>query len=251
MNFCQRLAFVRHAAGLSQEQLAAQLNVDPALLAEWESGQAVPDALTAAKICEALHISADFLLLGKTPEEAGAAAHPDASAGAAFPKECPCCGRPLSGGKCTVCGFTPTPSASTGDTARYAIVTAATAFAQLSDKTDDLIAQLEKYCGMDPEIAKEALLRLRDDANYRLLLRRGLSRSAAQWLYTRLESFYLPLRIVEDCGEPEEELGKKETAFSVQQPKTSSAPSEGMTFGGTVLAVILGVILALILLSFL
>ena len=38
MNFCQRLAFVRHAAGLSQEQLAAQLNVDPALLAEWESG---------------------------------------------------------------------------------------------------------------------------------------------------------------------------------------------------------------------
>ena len=68
MELSDRIALVRKAAGLTQEQLGALVGVTRQAVSKWESGQAVPDSMTAAKLCEALHVSADFVLLGKEPD---------------------------------------------------------------------------------------------------------------------------------------------------------------------------------------
>ena len=64
MEWNDRLAAARKAAGLSQEQLGERLDVTRQAVSKWESGQATPDVLTAARLCEVLQISADYLLLG-------------------------------------------------------------------------------------------------------------------------------------------------------------------------------------------
>ena len=63
MEWNDRLAAARKAAGLSQEQLGERLDVTRQAVSKWESGQATPDVLTAARLCEVLQISADYLLL--------------------------------------------------------------------------------------------------------------------------------------------------------------------------------------------
>ena len=69
MELNERIAFVRRAAGLSQEQLGEQLGVTRQAVSKWESGQTVPDAITISRLCQVLNVSADFVLLGKEPEE--------------------------------------------------------------------------------------------------------------------------------------------------------------------------------------
>lgn len=69
MELKDRIAAVRRAAGLTQEQLGELVGVTRQAVSKWEAGQTVPDALTVAKLCEALHVSADYVLLGKEPEE--------------------------------------------------------------------------------------------------------------------------------------------------------------------------------------
>ena len=68
MELNERIAAVRKAAGLTQEQLGELVNVSRQAVSKWESGQAVPDALTIAELCRKLHVSADYLLLGTDPE---------------------------------------------------------------------------------------------------------------------------------------------------------------------------------------
>ena len=71
MEFHQRLSFLRKAAGLTQEQLGARVGVTRQAVSKWESGQVSPDVATVARLCGALNVSADFLVLGKEPEEPG------------------------------------------------------------------------------------------------------------------------------------------------------------------------------------
>ena len=71
MEFHERLAFLRKAAGLTQEQLGARVGVTRQAVSKWESGQVSPDVATVARLCGALNVSADFLVLGKEPEEPG------------------------------------------------------------------------------------------------------------------------------------------------------------------------------------
>ena len=54
--------------------------------------------LTAARLCEVLQISADYLLLGKNeaPSDPEAYTPPDT---------CPCCGREVPGSICPACGY--------------------------------------------------------------------------------------------------------------------------------------------------
>ena len=68
MELHERIAFVRKAAGLTQEQLGEKLGVTRQAVSKWESNQATPDALTIARLCTELGISADFVLLGKEPD---------------------------------------------------------------------------------------------------------------------------------------------------------------------------------------
>ena len=65
MEWNQRLAAVRKAAGLTQEQLGELVGVTRQAVSKWEAAQTVPDALMIAEICRQLHVSADYILLDK------------------------------------------------------------------------------------------------------------------------------------------------------------------------------------------
>ena len=52
----------RKAKGLSQEELAAKLNVARQTLSKWEKGRSVPDAEMLIQIAKALDTSASDLL---------------------------------------------------------------------------------------------------------------------------------------------------------------------------------------------
>ena len=101
MELNERIASVRKAAGLTQEQLGELVGVSRQAVSKWESGQAVPDALTITALCQKLHVSADYLLLGVDPDTASG------SAASAYtpPDTCPCCGRHVGGTICPVCGY--------------------------------------------------------------------------------------------------------------------------------------------------
>ena len=91
-----RIAAARKLAGLTQEQLGELLGVTRQAVSKWESGQTVPDAVTVARLCKALHVSADYVLLGKEPEESDDQTPPAYT----LPDTCPCCGRKVSGSIC-------------------------------------------------------------------------------------------------------------------------------------------------------
>ena len=86
MELHERIAFVRKAAGLTQEQLGEKLGVTRQAVSKWESNQATPDALTIARLCTELGVSADFVLLGKEPDGETASAPVSTVT-------CPCCGK--------------------------------------------------------------------------------------------------------------------------------------------------------------
>ena len=95
----QRLVDRRKAAGLSQEALAAQLGVSRQAVSKWESGQTVPDAVTVARLCDALHVPAGYVLLGGEPELPERCAAPTYTMAAAWP----CRGRTSAGNTHTLC----------------------------------------------------------------------------------------------------------------------------------------------------
>ena len=49
MELHERIAAVRKAAGLTQEQLGELLGVTRQAVSKWESGQTVPDTVTVAR----------------------------------------------------------------------------------------------------------------------------------------------------------------------------------------------------------
>ena len=52
MELKDRIAAVRKAAGLTQEQLGELLGVTRQAVSKWESGQTTPDAATIAALCK-------------------------------------------------------------------------------------------------------------------------------------------------------------------------------------------------------
>ncbi len=234
MELKDRIAFVRKAAGLSQEQLGELLGVTRQAVSKWESGQATPDAVTVARLCRALHVSADFVLLGKEPED-GASAEEARD----IPAFCLCCGREVSGSFCPVCGF-PLPSRPPRGP-RYAVAALSLAYTG----REDHVAELVKYCGFSEEAAKAVLTQYRESST-RFLLGRNLSDAAAQWMTSHLDpDYFTDLRIVEDCGEENDDalLTKK---AAMERPPSALPKSGGIGFWGVVGAVIV----ALLILSF-
>lgn len=53
---------LREAAGLKQYELAALMNIKPASVSAWESGQAYPSAENLMRLADILHCSTDALL---------------------------------------------------------------------------------------------------------------------------------------------------------------------------------------------
>lgn len=68
MALSEKLYALRKKSGLSQEQLAEQLNVSRQAISKWESGQSVPESGKLVAISKFFNISLDYLM-GETEEQ--------------------------------------------------------------------------------------------------------------------------------------------------------------------------------------
>lgn len=58
----QRIKAARTAQGLTQRAIAASLGMQPLAATRWENDTRTPDAATIVRLCDLLHVSADYLL---------------------------------------------------------------------------------------------------------------------------------------------------------------------------------------------
>lgn len=65
MAFAEKLYALRKRSGLSQEQLAEQLNVSRQAISKWERGQSLPESEKLISISEYFHISLDERVMEK------------------------------------------------------------------------------------------------------------------------------------------------------------------------------------------
>lgn len=61
MNFNEKLASYRKSKGLTQEQLAEQMQVSRKSVSKWETGEVIPDLTKVMKLSELLNVSIDEL----------------------------------------------------------------------------------------------------------------------------------------------------------------------------------------------
>ena len=246
MEWNERVAAARKAAGLTQEALGEKLGVSRQAVSKWESGQAVPDLDTVAKLCLALGFSADYLLFGREDAPAPAESAPAESApGPTYPDTCPCCGRPTSGGTlCPACGY-PLPALPFPGP-RSALTCGAKLFTSIGSAREDLARDFVQFCGKPDAYARELVRLMENGSDYRVVLRRDLPDSAALFLAQHLNREYLDPKIVLDEGEPQQELLGKTEAMTIPA-RPSSETKSGLGFWGVVGAVVV----ALLILSFL
>ena len=232
MELHERIAFVRKAAGLTQEQLGEKLGVTRQAVSKWESNQATPDAVTVARLCAELHVSADFVLLGKEPDGSAAAQPPTVI--------CPCCGKPAAQGtpNCLECGYDYYPNPA-DDESRYAIIVTGISYG------DAPHLPLMRYGGHSEEEARQIV---HDMQNFgethleKLVLRRDLPRSVALWIAASIQLEY-GLRIVSDNDTlSDEQLLDAPKALDLPEARKKDRGSLG--FWGVVGAVVLGIIIA-------
>ncbi len=68
MAFSENLQFIRTQAGVTQEQLAEQLEVSRQSVSKWEGGQSFPEMDTLLRICDLYDVNLDTLLRGSVEE---------------------------------------------------------------------------------------------------------------------------------------------------------------------------------------
>ena len=68
MSFSENLQFLRAQAGVTQEQLAEQLDVSRQSVSKWESAQSFPEMDTLLRICDLYDVNLDALLRGSVEE---------------------------------------------------------------------------------------------------------------------------------------------------------------------------------------
>lgn len=69
MSFADRLREARRDCGLSQEELAEQLDVSRQAVGKWEQGMAYPELEKLLALCAVLNVSADLLLHDELPPQ--------------------------------------------------------------------------------------------------------------------------------------------------------------------------------------
>ena len=62
MNLSEKLLKLRKQSGLSQQELADQLNVSRQSVSKWELNESVPDISNILALSEIYHVSTDYLL---------------------------------------------------------------------------------------------------------------------------------------------------------------------------------------------
>ena len=65
-----RIAAVRKAKGLTQQDLAGMVGVSFQAVSKWETGQSLPDVTLLTRIADALDMTLDQLVAGRTPAPA-------------------------------------------------------------------------------------------------------------------------------------------------------------------------------------
>lgn len=232
MELNERIAAVRKAAGLTQEQLGELVGVTRQAVSKWESGQTVPDAITMGRLCLALHVSADYVLLGKEPEEAGTGQPAPVQ-----PEYCPCCGRSIDGVVCPHCGY-PLPDIPPSHQ-RYAVTAVGRYYANPYAEE-----HLMHFCGLSREEARRVL---QDSHDRETVLRRGLTDGAARYLSANLNRAMFPtVRVVADDGRPAESLPGGGTAMTISEPEPRSLDFWGVV-GAVAAALVLIFLLQLVL----
>ena len=100
MTLGERIALARKQAGLSQEQLGERLGVSRQAVSKWESDQNNPDVAYIAELCRLFGVSSDWLLLGdESAREKAPGRCPGCRAVVTgLDRFCPNCGRPLQSG---------------------------------------------------------------------------------------------------------------------------------------------------------
>ena len=94
MTLGERLTALRKGAGLSQEQMAAELNVSRQAISKWETDQSAPELEKLMALAELFSVSTDELLGRKVlqketqPETAKKSDGADALTRAAFSRRC-------------------------------------------------------------------------------------------------------------------------------------------------------------------
>ena len=68
MSFADRLKEARRSCGLSQEDLAEQLDVSRQAVGKWEQGQAYPEVEKLLSLCAVLNTSLDALMADELPK---------------------------------------------------------------------------------------------------------------------------------------------------------------------------------------
>lgn len=236
MTLGERIALARKQAGLSQEQLGDKLGVSRQAVSKWESDQTNPDVAYVAQMCRLLGVSSDWLLLG---EESAQLEAPERCPGcqtivSGLDRFCPNCGRSLRGNQPK--GYTILlKTRNNGD----------------SLAREDLIRLSKAGIFSEPPLDKflnwEQAQELNNSAP--VVLGRGLSREQA---YRAWESLAYPSRFLffQDTEEADPQILAGYPGINPQDLAVAK-PKEPMSFGMTALAVIVGIVGAVILLSFL
>ena len=68
MALSEKLYTLRRKSGLSQEQLAEQLNVSRQAISKWEAGQSIPESDKLLSISNYFHVSLDYLMKEETQD---------------------------------------------------------------------------------------------------------------------------------------------------------------------------------------
>lgn len=234
MNISQRITQARQKAGLSPQELAQAIQVSEDDVLRWESGLASPDAVQLASLCRQFQVTSDYLLFGTLPQ----------------PPTCPGCGAPIQEDSsfCPKCG-----RRLSGALPGYALVLEHPLY---SDVSIEALYQLCRDSSLTPAFPLPA--------NYTMEDIRAVAASAPQILFRGLtleqasaipQKFMQPdnLRIYQDAtgDTPLSQLMEQPSIAPVTPQKSETEEKQGMTFGATVGAVILGVICAILILSIL
>lgn len=238
MDLKDRIALARKQAGLSQEQLGEKLGVSRQAVSKWESGQANPDVAYVTEMCRLFGVSSDWLLMGLDEGDQGSPAACPGCGGIVTPLDrfCPKCGQPLTSGQ-ENSGYT----LLLADSGEFGYQTYL-AVSRLSGRP-----YARKGSPWSKPLNDEEVRPIVNEAP--VILCRGLTFDEVQDAVELFKDSSGRLKVFRDRdGDTPQEL-----LHTTALPNNTFLPHEksGMTFGLTVLAVIVGVVAGILLLSFL
>lgn len=238
MELKDRIALARKQAGLSQEQLGGQLGVSRQAVSKWESGQANPDVTYIAAMCRLFGVSSDWLLLGEeSAQTAGLERCPGCqTVVTGLDRFCPSCGRSLRGHS--------KPQSSYTLVMKKSRMYAASDLVRLSAS-----GCFPEGSPLHRPLSQEAAGALAASAP--LILATGLSRAESFSILDRMlssEAFViLPGSEVSEDADPAVLAAQPGLSLSALRPEQR----EPLSFGMAVLAVIVGIVGGILLLSIL